>query len=137
MVTMNKGTSTFFFAIVFAAVAPASGVVWAQSPAVGCVSAQERAESDRKIEHMTDGFDMERIGRTMTEASEEHARALDAVVKCRSTLLGSIDIACNSEISQADAAAIKYNTALGQLEAYKTMAQSQAISRSLQRPVCR
>ncbi|MHA7685917.1 hypothetical protein [Cupriavidus sp. PET2-C1] len=133
---MNK-KSLIFFARGFTAIALASRVAMAQSPGAECVSAQERAEGDRKIETMSSGFDVEHVGRTMTEAANEHAKAMEAVVKCRSTLIGSLNVSCLSEVRQADAAATKYNTALGQLEAYKTVTESQAIARSLQKPVCR
>lgn len=133
---MNKKSLTVF-ALGFVAISLDSRVAMAQPPGAECVTAQERAESDRKIASMSSGFDVERIGRTMTEAAEEHAKAMEAVVKCRSTLLGSLDVACLSEVKQADSAAIKYNTALGQLEAYKAVTESQAMARGLQKPVCR
>lgn len=126
-----------FFALVFVATAIASGVTVAQSPSADCVSAQARTESEQKIERMTAGFDVEHIGRTMAEAADEHAQAMKAVAECRSTLIGSLNVSCLSEIRQADAAAYKYNMALGQLEMYKSLAESQAIARRLQKPVCR
>jgi len=46
----------------FAVIAIASRVAMAQSMGAECVSALERAESDRKIQSMSAGFDVDRTG---------------------------------------------------------------------------
>jgi len=104
----------------------------------GCVSVQDRAAGDKRIEAMTAPFDVASIEATKTEAREEHAMAVDAYRRCSSgaTPFFVSNQVCRSEIQQADTAAKKYNSASAQLGEYRMLAELQAKQYSLQRSVC-
>lgn len=106
----------------------------AQAPA-GCVSAQQHAESERRVAAMTQNFDVEKLGHDLTNAGEERSDALDAVQKCQSGAV--LGMGCGKEINLYNLADEKYQNAAQALQVYRTLAAAQANARAMEAPVCR
>jgi len=111
---------------------------FATTQSSGCMSVQEREESDKKIDALTAPFDVASMEAAETEARKEQAVAVDAYERCLSGATPFLVSrqGCQSEFQRMDTAAMKYNSAATQLGKYRKLAELQATQRSLQRSVC-
>lgn len=112
----------------------ALSIAHAQAPA-GCVSAQQHAESERRVSAMTQNIDVQEIGRNLTNAGQERSDALDAVQKCQSGAV--LGMGCGKEINLYNLADEKYQNAAQALQVYQTLVAAQANARAMEAPVCR
>ncbi|WP_321883654.1 hypothetical protein [Paraburkholderia bannensis] len=100
-----------------------------------CVSAQQHAATDARIDALTQNFDVAKISRDLGQAGEDQKAALDAVQECqKNSLMG---MGCSSEIDTYNLADERFKMIAQQVDVYRTMAAAQASARATELPACK